>query len=909
MADQSIHPALKPGTDEVRFVLDGREVVGYKGESIINVAARENVHIPHYCWHPALSVAGNCRLCLVEIHMPNPRDNNKPMPLPKPAIACQTPIAAGMHVFTQSALAQECQRGMMEFLLANHPLDCPICDRGGECQLQRYSMEYGQGHARMHDKKRRFVKPQFDPLIDIERNRCIMCTRCVRFCDEVAGDHVMGVFDRGSGNYIGTFGRGPVSNILSGNVIDICPVGCLTNKAFRFRARVWELLQTQSTSIWDASGAKVTYWTRNGKLYRTTPPSRKHHGSYTVNEDTEEFIDNITRFGSDYYAHPSRWDESRLRIGRSTVPSAFIEAVQEAAEGLNRAKRVHGADSVAVLVSPRSTMEEGYLAGKLARTVLGTDNVDWRMSFQSVASAEAAALGFAHAEGDTAEGFDALILVNGDYLHQTPVFAMRVKEHARLYNKPVILIGHHHDRYFRNLENLHRIWCQPGETAKVLALLGESAGGSAAAKAGLAKQTGLADAKIDAILKVAGSVATKGLVLQSLEDMNGSLLAQEVPAALALRQALGAAWKYVPVLRDRNAFGLYAVGAQPGRLPAAADVVQRAWKLDAKKALPTTGGLAARGIVDAINSGKIKALLCLGADILHAHPDRQALLEALDRLEFFVLADSFDSEFARLAHVFLAAATPLEKEGTYCDVEGNLARLAVAEPALGGSRPEWEMLTGIANILGANNFNYESVADVFHEMIHVLAPGFQGTFNGLMLPGPRNDYSVQDLGGARKRTPQYNPGDNRVDGAHFRWSGEPVSVDSASIATLDLPRTSDGEFLVTWGEHVQGDDYHLNRSSMKELLQPRAYVEINPVDAARIGIETTQNHHRGVLSMDGAAHEVDVIVCESPVPGTLYVPTGLGGIRLAASDVPRVARLELLAPVETPAAQELVALT
>src|SRR5690606_2599878 len=215
---------------------------------------REGVYIPHYCWHPSLSVAGNCRLCLVEIHMPNPRNNNKPAPLPKPAIGCQTTIAPGMHVFTASEEAKKCQNDMMEFLLVNHPLDCPICDRGGECMLQRYSFEYGQGSARMRDQKRRFKKPQLDPLIDVERNRCIMCTRCVRFCDEVAGEHVMGVFDRGEGNYIGTFGQGPVSNIFSGNVIDLCPVGCLTRKPFRFPARPWELKQTQSTCEHCTSG-------------------------------------------------------------------------------------------------------------------------------------------------------------------------------------------------------------------------------------------------------------------------------------------------------------------------------------------------------------------------------------------------------------------------------------------------------------------------------------------------------------------------------------------------------------------------------------------------------------------------------------------------------------------------------
>lgn len=894
MSDQSIHPAIKPGTDQVKFVLNGREVVGFKGETIITVAQREGVAVPHYCWHPALSVAGNCRLCLVEIHMPNPRDNNKPAPLPKPAIACQTTISPGMVVYTESALAEDCQRGMMEFLLANHPLDCPICDRGGECQLQRYSVEYGQGHARMVDKKRRFVKPQVDPLIDIERNRCIMCTRCVRFNDEIAGEHVMGVFDRGEGNYIGTFGAGPVSNILSGNVIDICPVGCLTNKSFRFRARPWELLQTQSTGIFDSSGVKVTYWTRNAKLYRTTPPSRKYHEGYTVNEDTEEFIDNVTRFGSDFPFHESRWDESRLRIGASLLPAAFTEAVRQAAVGLAKVKLNHGANSIATLIGPRATMEEGYLAAKFTRAVVGNDNIDWRMSFDSTEAADAATLAFSHADGDLEGGFDAIILVNGDYLHTTPTVAMRLKEYARINNKPVILIGHHHDRYFAPESSL-RFHCAPGATANALLVLAEAVGGNVSSRKALAEIFNVDRERIEALLEVLKRTSKKALLVQSLEDLNGNHLAQEVPAAIGLKQTLGDAWKYLPVLKARNAFGLYAVGAQPGRLAADEAKLRQAWGLGGTT-IPSFGGLAARDIVEAIESGRIKGLLALGADVLAAYPDQDRLLAALDKLEFFVVTDLFKSPITEKAHVFIAAASHLEKDGTLCDVEGNLARLSEVEGLTGGARPDWETLTGLANIMGGKGFDYETVADVFKEMITVLVPGYQGSFLGLELPGPRNDYSVADPGGARRRTPEYNPGDYRVDGGHFRWTGEKVTP--IPTAVPEVPEVAEGQFLVTWGNHIQGDDYHLNRASIRNILQVPAYVELHVLDAMKLDVE---DHDKAILRLGEASFEVDVRVCQGPKPGTLYLPTGLGGVRLAGQRKPLVASLELL-EAEAPAA-------
>ncbi len=888
MADQSVHPSLKPAPEDVPFVLNGKEVVGKKGETIITVAAREGVYIPHYCWHPSLSVAGNCRLCLVEVHMPNPRADNKPTPLPKPAIACQTPVVPGMHVFTESELAKDCQSGMMEFLLVNHPLDCPICDRGGECMLQRYSMEYGTGHARMVDKKRKFKKPQADPLIDIERNRCIMCTRCVRFCDEVAGEHVMGVFARGADNYIGTFGQGPVSNILSGNVIDICPVGCLTSRPFRFKARVWELVQTQSTSVWDASGAKVTYWTRSNQLYRTTPPSRKYHETYTINEDTAEFIDNITRFGSDFPAHEDRWEESRVRIGEGLVPAAFREAVRQAARGLTRVREQHGPDALAVLVSPRATMEEGYLAAKFARTVIGTGNVDWRMSFQTAEASDAAALAFSHASGDLEDGFDAVVLVNGDYLHQAPVFAMQVKEYARLNEKPLILIGHHHDAYFAP----HASWqlhCRPGETAHVLELLALAVRGNDNAKDQLSAITGAQAEELDKLLQLLGHAHRKGLLIQSLEDMNGANLPQDVPALLGLKSALGEAWDYIPVLRDRNAFGLYAAGAQPGRLPGAEGAVRKAWGLGESAALPVDSGVPARLLAEKIEAGEIKGLLCLGADILHNAPERERLVAALDKLEFFAVTDLFRSEITEKADVFFAAASHLERDGTYCDLEGNLARLVEALPPAGGSRPDWEVLAGIAKEMDGRGFDYSSVAQVFDEMIRLVAPDFAGSFKALMLKGPRNDLTIKDPGGARTRGPEYNPGDYRIDGAHFRWKADPLPAPEKASPAPERQELNEGEFLVTWGEHVQGSDYHLDRASIARLLKMAPTAEMNPEDAYRLGLE---DGDRAVVHTGSDSIEVVVKVRRGPAPGVLYIPSGLGDARFAGLSAAPLARLE-----------------
>jgi len=892
MADQSVHPSIPPSEATVEFELNGKTVSAKKGESIIQVAAREGVHVPHYCWHPSLSVAGNCRLCLVEMHTPDAKNPGQRIKSPKPVIGCQTTVMAGSAVFTESPLAKDCQNGMMEFLLVNHPLDCPICDRGGECQLQRYSMEYGQGHTRMVDRKRKFRKPQADPLIDIERNRCIMCTRCVRFCDEVGGEHVMGVFDRGAGNYIGTFGQGPVSNIFSGNVIDLCPVGCLTSKPFRFRARVWELTQTQSTGIWDASGPKVTHWTRNGRLYRTTPPSRKYHETYTVNEDTEEFIDNLTRFGSDFSKHASRWDESRVRLGSSLLPTGFPDAIRAAAAGLADVKVEHGAQSIAVLVSPRATMEEGYLAGKLGRLVIGTDSIDWRSSFRSAAHAGAADFAFGAADGDLEQPFDALFLVNGDFQHTVPTLALRMKEHARVLGLPVVQFGHHHDRYFAAATTMS-FHTQPGETTKALRLLWQllaSTGDTAVRARELAEMTGTTSRDVMALVDML-KAAKRGLMVQSLDECNGQFLPEEVRAATAVRQALTENWKYLPTTRDRNAVGLKLVGAQPGSVPGEEGAVARAWRTNH---IQMADGISAPELLEAIEDGRIKALLCIGADALANYGDNDRVLAALGKLRFFALSDLFDSPFAQKATVFFGAASNLERNGTYADIQGNLARLTAAEVPIGGAHADWETLCAIGRAMGAENgFRYASVEEVFNEMIRLLAPNFAGSFAGLELAGPENDVSISDPGGARRLTPEYNPGDFRRDGAHFRFTREElIAPESINAESHDF---GDGDGLIlTFGAHVLGADYHLDHASIANILRVQPYVELHPKDASALGVE--ENQLVGITLADGTTWQAAARVTpHGPAPGCAYVPVAAVGYDLRNQELVSRVTVEPLA--------------
>jgi len=839
------------------ITLNGRETKARAGETIMEVCHREDVYVPHYCWHPALSIAGNCRLCLVEVEK-----------VPKPLIACQTHVAPGMAVSTASAMAKSAQEWMMEFLLVNHPLDCPICDRGGECQLQRYSVEYGQPHSRMADKKRKFIKPSADPLIDIERNRCIMCTRCVRFCDEVGGEHVMGVFARGSDNYIGTFGQGPVSNIFSGNIIDLCPVGCLTSKPYRFKARPWELTQTQTTCDGCSAGCKVTAWTRNGKLYRVTPPSRKRHDAFTINEDTEEFICNQGRFGSDHSFHRTRRDESMVRRAGALVAAPFAKAVEQAAAELTAVIEKHGPESVAVMVGSRATIEEGRLAASLAKDVIGTPSIDWRTGFAGRGAADAVSLALDCADGSLEQWPDVIVVVNGSLSVQSPTLAMRLQELARRFGKTLVMLGHQHDDYL-SPHARHAFHTQPGRTADALQALSAAFGGGSASN--LASALGTEAANAEALVEALKG-AGRGLIVQGLEDLAGLYAPAEVPAAVGLRRALGDGWGYLPVVSDRNAVGLHAVGAEPG-----------------------TNGVAAADLCAAIHDGRIKGLLVLGAEALGALRSAATLPAALGKLEALVVCDPFENEYTANAGAFLALASNLERDGVYADIEGNLALLKASFGPVGGAEPAWKVLSHLGRVLGSKDFGADSAEDAWTQARAFLAPESLATHADLELEGgtnPAHFVQRQAQGGARHRGPEYNPGNCRQDGLLLRSSG-PATIPSATAAPAPgSADTKEGELHLVWGSHVSGRSYVSDRAIIADILRPRPFIELNAADAAKLGVKTNQFV---VLHVRGERAKAAVKVTSGPAEGCAYLPAGASGPFDAASyDAPVPVRIEPL---------------
>jgi len=405
---QPVNPNLPP--DHVTVFVDGVELAAPKGSMIIHAADKAGIPIPRFCYHDKLPVAANCRMCLVEVEK-----------MPKPAPACATPVMDGMKVSTRSDKALKSQRNVMEFLLINHPLDCPICDQGGECELQDLSLGYGRSVSRFVERKRVVADEDMGPLVATEMTRCIQCTRCVRFTADIAGTYELGGMQRGENLQIGTYDGKPLTTELSGNVIDVCPVGALTNKVFRFKARPWELTAKASLGYHDALGSNLFHHVRRGEILRSVPRDN-------------EAVNECWLSDRDRYAHQGLYAEDRamvplIRVGEGNGREDFREASWE--EALARAAQIlreNAGDKLGVLVHPATSNEEGALLARLA-DALGTGNLDHRigqLDLSDGAQAEAFAMPVAELEQA-----DAIVVVGSNLRFEVPLLHQRLRKAAR----------------------------------------------------------------------------------------------------------------------------------------------------------------------------------------------------------------------------------------------------------------------------------------------------------------------------------------------------------------------------------------------------------------------------------------------------------------------------------------------
>ncbi len=647
----------------VEIQLDGQKVEVPEGSTVMHAAEKAGSYIPHFCYHKKLSIAANCRMCLVDVEK-----------APKPMPACATPVTQGMVVHTKSDKAIKAQKGVMEFLLINHPLDCPICDQGGECQLQDLAVGYGGSGSRYEEEKRVVFHKDVGPLISMqEMSRCIHCTRCVRFGQEVAGVMELGMSNRGEHAEIETFVGMSVDSELSGNMIDICPVGALTSKPFRYSARTWELSRRKSVSPHDSTGANLIVQVKHNKVMRVLP---------LENEDVNEcWLADRDRFSYEALNTNERLTAPMLKQGGQWKEVDWQTALEYVANGLKQIGQDHGPASLGALVSPHSTVEELYLAGLLMRR-LGSDNIDHRLRHAEFTPFEGARwLGTSVA---SLSKLQSALVVGSNLRKDHPLFAQRIRQAAK-HGCKVLSINS--PRELASAES----WALPLAASlsagadQWLSLLSEVAAAVAQARG----------------VDLPSGVKPPAQVQAAAQRMADSLMAGERKAIL-----LGNA-----AAHHAQASSLLAVaqwigretGASVGYLTEAANTVGA----QLVQAQPVNSGLNAGQML----AGAAKAVL-----LLNVEPEFDSALGArakdgLNQAQMVVTLSPFKSNLD-FSDVLLPIAPFTETPGSFVNAEGRIQSFHAVVKPLGDTRPAWKVLRVLGNMLGLPGFEQESAGEV-----------------------------------------------------------------------------------------------------------------------------------------------------------------------------------------------------
>jgi NADH-quinone oxidoreductase subunit G len=658
--------------DLVNIEVNGQPLKARKGAMIMQVTDAADVYIPRFCYHAKLTVAANCRMCLVEVEK-----------APKPMPACATPVMEGMKVFTRSPKAIAAQRATMEFLLINHPLDCPICDQGGECELQDLAVGYGRDVSRFTERKRVVKDKSIGPLVSTDMTRCIQCTRCVRFGLEIQGFPQLGTTGRGEHMQIDTFVEQALDHELSANIIDLCPVGALNNKPFRYHARSWEMTQRPLVSPHDGFGTNIYAHVLRGKVMRVVPRENE--------EINETWIADRDRFGFEgMYSH-ERVTEPMVRVDGVLKTVDWEVALTAAAEGLQKVAKESGAAALGFLASPLATLEEMYLLAQIARG-LGSSNIDHRLrqlDYRDTGEEGAyPSLGLRIADVESLQG---LLVVGSNLRHEMPLLAHRVRK-AAMRGAQVAFLNPRRFDYLFPLAGYAVAEDIVGGLAAVVR--------AAAAAAQRAPPTGVREVPVDDSHR---SLA-QALIHGERRAILLGTLAQRHPAyaeikalARTLGDLCGATVGFMT--EGANAAGGYLAGCVPHREPGGTPV--------------TAGGLPARAMLE----GRLKGYLLLGG--IDPANDLAAAPEALDAA-FVVAASSHLSESLRAtAHVVLPIGPFAETSGTFVNVEGRWQSWAGAANPVGESRPGWKVLRVLANMLnipGADYVSSEEVRDALKKL-------------------------------------------------------------------------------------------------------------------------------------------------------------------------------------------------
>ena len=640
------------------FTLNGRELQADGGDLIIDVAERNGVYIPRFCYHPRMKPVGMCRMCIVDV------DTGR-----GPALqpSCMLTVTDGMVVDTDSEATKKAQDGVLEFLLINHPLDCPVCDKGGECPLQDQTLAFGPGETRFVEEKRHFSKPlPISDLVLLDRERCILCDRCTRFASDVAGDALISFMERGNQTQVLTFPDDPFASYFSGNTVQICPVGALTATPYRFKARPWDLEQVESTCTSCSVGCRVAIQSSRDEIVR--------YLGVDIEPVNHGWLCDRGRFDFEAVNSDDRLQQPFLRDEENEDRLRSVDwntALKAAAAGITAALEAGGPDSVAVLGGSRLTNESAYAWAKLARDVIGTPHLDAQLGDGLPALAIQSLPRATIAEACTA---DTLILLGPDLKEELPVLYLRIRGAIIDDGLRAIELAPMQTGLSRYVADSVRYL--PGEAPRAVAELLES-------------DPSLHSGNVVVILGRASVAEAPEPIIDA-----AALLLDANPNV-----------RFLPALRRGNVMGALDMGLAPDLLAG-------------RRAGPS--GLDATGILQAAAAGKIGALVLLGADPLVDFPDRNLASRALVGADFVVSVDTLPTDSTKRADVVLAASTYAEVDGTTTNVEGRVSTVSAKVTPAGTTRPDWMIAAELAFHLGGD-LGFVSVGEIWDE-IRAVAP-------------------------------------------------------------------------------------------------------------------------------------------------------------------------------------------
>jgi NADH-quinone oxidoreductase subunit G len=790
----------------VPFTLNGTEVRAEEGELLIDACERNGVHIPRFCYHSRMEPVGMCRMCLVEVDAGR-GPNLQP--------SCMLPVTPDMRVETESEMTRAAQDGVLELLLTNHPLDCPVCDKGGECPLQDNAYSYGPGESRFVEEKRHYEKPiVISDLVHLDRERCILCDRCTRFAADVAGDPLIHFIDRGSQTQVNTFPDHPFSSYFSGNTVQICPVGALTASPYRFKARPWDLAAVESTATVDTSGARVVLQSSRNELVRVLG----------VDSDAVNWgwLSDKERFSYESTTSPDRITEPRIRPSADgdLTRSRWSDATEAAARAL-----AGSAERIAVLGGARMALEGQYAWSKLLKCLIGTDHIDCQLGDGLPAPL---ALGLPRATiNDACQPGGVVVLIGPDPKEEVPTLYLRLR-HAVVKDGVALIELTPRPTSLSKLAAVS-IHPQPGTLGQ---LAGALAGGP------VPEVGGDVEASLDAARALLGGDRPVTVILGRGNLAESARYTADAVGAV-LRTAPEA--RFLPTLRRGNVFGALEMGLTGGFLPGG--VRRSSGELPGWQVVPEFDGRDADGILRAAAAEEIDTLILLGADPINDFPDASLARDALETVTTVIAVDAFSTASTALADVFLPAALFGEVDGTFCNLEGRLSPLRAKVTPPGQAKPDWAIAAEVAQALELD-LGLGALGEIRTELSTVAS-----SLAGISW----DDVESADDGPLIELERQWV--------LEFGEPADPPALPAGGLRMLVDRKLWDQGTMVQQSASLAG-------------LPADAVLRLAPADAERLGLSTGD---RAVVDRDNDQLDVKVAVDAAVPAGTAWLPFRLPG--------------------------------